>query len=242
MKQVKLKQIITDEVEPAILGLVHLQQLLDVAWAYEGGRHAAYVVLATWAALRPTETRVLDVSKIDLDEGWVKMSGKFAKTRSRRMVELMPNILLMLRDLRDRGLLNSEALNPTGRCWTSIRALAGLAGSRESIAEWCFVPQKDRWRSEHRAIELVAPCQRSELVDYVKDVLRHTGISHHLAWFNNEHLAAGWAGNSPAIIHKHYKGLVSTLEAQAFWTMLPTALKQAGKQVSPPEGGRVRRV
>ncbi len=240
VKKLKLKKIIADEAEPAVLSLAQLQQLLDVAWTYLGGRYAAYVVLATWAVLRPNETRVLDTARIDLDEGWVKMNGGAAKTRARRMVELMPNALLMLRELRDKGLLNSEALNPSGGDWSNIRALAGLAGGLNQAGEWCFLPREERTRKSHRAIELRAPCSREELVGYVKDVMRHTGISHHLAWFNNENLAAAWAGNSPAIIHKHYKGLVSTLEAQAFWTMLPTALKQAGKQALPPEGGRVR--
>jgi site-specific recombinase XerC len=242
VKKLKLKKIIADEAEPAVLSMGQLQQLLDVAWTYLGGRYAAYVVLATWAALRPNETRVLDISRIDLDEGWVKVNGETAKTRARRMVELLPNTLLMLRELRDKGLLNSEALKPSAMDWTNMRALAGLAGGRNLAAEWCFLPWEERTCKKHRAIELRAPCSREELADYVKDVMRHTGISHHLAWFNNENLAAAWAGNSPAIIHKHYKGLVSTLEAQTFWTMLPTALKQAGKQALPPEGGRMRNV
>jgi hypothetical protein len=170
------------------------------------------------------------------------MNGEAAKTRSRRMVELMPNILLMLRDLRDRGLLNSEALKPSTKDWTAMRALAGLAGCRTTVPDWCFLARDERLWSAHRAIDLRAPCSREELVQFVKDVLRHTGISHHLSWFNDENLTAAWAGNSPEIIHKHYKGLVTTLESQAFWTFLPAKLKEAGKQVSPPEGGRVRRV
>jgi site-specific recombinase XerC len=240
--KVKLKKALPTQEEPAVLALALLQQLLDVSWTYLGGRYAAYVVLTTWAALRPTETRVLDISRIDLDDEWIKMNGKAAKTRSRRMVELMPNILMMLRDLRDRGLLTSEALKPSNKDWTAMRALAGLAGCREKIPDWCFLPCEERLWSAHRAIELRAPCSKEELVDFVSDVLRHTGISHHLAWLIDENLTAAWAGNSPAIIHKHYKGLVTTLESQKFWTMLPTLLKMAGKHVSPPEGGRVRRV
>jgi hypothetical protein len=36
--KIKVKRIIADDVEPAILSLANLQQLLDVAWAYSGGR------------------------------------------------------------------------------------------------------------------------------------------------------------------------------------------------------------
>jgi site-specific recombinase XerC len=233
-KKVKLKEIVTDEEEPGILSLKLLQQLLDTAWAYKDGKYGAYVVLTTWLAMRPTETRSFDISELNLEEAWAKVNGEVAKTRARRVVEIMPNALVMLQELRQRSLLNNEALNPSLHDWTTIRALAGLCGSLDHLPDWCFLPpEKRRWK-DHRAINLMAPCSREELVEYVKDVLRHSGLSYHLAWFNDENRAASWGGNSPPIIHKHYKGLATTAEAEGFWTMLPTALKNAGMTVSPP--------
>ena len=238
--KVKVTQTLHTESEPAVLGLQQLQSLLDVSWAYLGGKHAAYVVLATWAAIRPNEVRCLDGSNLNLDEGWAKLSGAVAKTRRRRVVRLMPNALLMLQVLRDSGLLTPESLAPSPKDWTSIRALAGLAGSKDDVPDWCFLRSEERSRRVHRSIDLQAPCTREELAEFVKDVLRHTGISHHLAWFNDENLTAVWAGNSPAIIHKHYKGLVTIRESQGFWAMLPTVLKLAGKQAALPDDGRLR--
>ncbi len=66
-------------------------------------------------------------------------------------------------------------------------------------------------------------------------------LSHHLSWFDDENRTALWAGNSPRIIHKHYRGLVSSTDAESFWTMVPTALKQEGIAVKPPDGGEIRR-
>lgn len=43
---------------------------------------------------------------------------------------------------------------------------------------------------------------------WINDVLRHTAISYHLAKYQHEGKTASWAGNSPDIIQKHYKGLV----------------------------------
>ena len=49
------------------------------------------------------------------------------------------------------------------------------------------------------------------------DILRHTAISMHLAAHSNEGLTAAWAGNSPDIIQRHYKGLVRPADASDFW-------------------------
>jgi len=57
---------------------------------------------------------------------------------------------------------------------------------------------------------------------WTPDVLRHSGISYHLAQHQHEGQTATWAGNSPDIIMRHYRGLVRPAEAEAFW-MLTTA-------------------
>ena len=239
--KVKLKQVRNDEVEPAIFPLAQLQRLLDVIWAYADGLYAAYLVLATWAALRPTETSILAVDTIDFEEGWVRVSGAVAKTRSRRLVELMPNALLMLRVLRDKGVLQNKSPNISRDDWSNIRALAGLRSSQKATSKWCFLPCEERKRKVHRDLGFRAPGSLHELKPWVRDGLRHTGISHHLSWFHDENRTALWAGNSPNIIHKHYKGLVSSTEAQLFWTMLPTSLKEQGITVNPPDGGKIHR-
>jgi integrase len=53
------------------------------------------------------------------------------------------------------------------------------------------------------------------------DILRHTAISHHLTAHQHEGKTALWAGNSPTIIQKHYKGLVKRQDAEAFWNIIP---------------------
>jgi len=60
-----------------------------------------------------------------------------------------------------------------------------------------------------------------ELKPWVADVMRHSGISAHLAEHQHEGKTAAWAGNSPDIIQKHYKGLVKATEAKEFWQIIP---------------------
>ncbi len=60
------------------------------------------------------------------------------------------------------------------------------------------------------------------------DVLRHTFISMHVAKFKSMGEAAIEAGNSEAMIKKHYYNTVSAEDAAAFWTIAP-GVKAAGE-------------
>jgi hypothetical protein len=37
--------------------------------------------------------------------------------------------------------------------------------------------------------------------------------------------AASWAGNSPNVIHRHYKALVKEADAKEFWEITPANVK-----------------
>jgi len=51
--------------------------------------------------------------------------------------------------------------------------------------------------------------------------LRHAFCTYHFALHANENLTAAQAGNSPAMIHAHYKGLATKAEAEKWFTVLP---------------------
>jgi hypothetical protein len=53
------------------------------------------------------------------------------------------------------------------------------------------------------------------------DVLRHVFISMHVAKFRSMGDTALQAGNSEAIVKKHYLNLVTPEEADAFWRIVP---------------------
>jgi integrase len=54
-----------------------------------------------------------------------------------------------------------------------------------------------------------------------QDVLRHTFISMHVAKFRSLGDAALQAGNSEAMIRKHYLNMVSPADAEKFWAIVP---------------------
>ena len=53
--------------------------------------------------------------------------------------------------------------------------------------------------------------------------LRHSFCSFHFVFHANENLTATQAGNSPAMIHQHYKGLATRAEAEKWFAVAPKA-------------------
>lgn len=62
---------------------------------------------------------------------------------------------------------------------------------------------------------------RDKFLPKVPDTLRHTFISMHVAKFKSMGEAALEAGNSEAIIRKHYYNTVTAADAEAFWNIRP---------------------
>jgi integrase len=60
-----------------------------------------------------------------------------------------------------------------------------------------------------------------------KNGLRHSFCTYHYALHANENLTAAQAGNSPAMIHAHYKGLATKAEAEKWVNVLPSVVAQA---------------
>ena len=53
--------------------------------------------------------------------------------------------------------------------------------------------------------------------------LRHAFCTYHFALHSNENLTAAEAGNSPAMIHKHYKTPIPKSEAEKWFNVVPTS-------------------
>jgi hypothetical protein len=56
--------------------------------------------------------------------------------------------------------------------------------------------------------------------------LRHAFCTFHYALYSNENLTAAQAGNSPAMIHGHYKGLATKAEAEKWFNVMPDQSKK----------------
>lgn len=185
-----------DEHEPVILTLDQAKSLLRAALSYKQGVMIAYVTLGLFAGLRPAEIGRLRWNKIDLNGKLIAGNGLTAKRRRRRLVEISDNLLLWLLPAVGRSLVPKNFR----RDFDAIRRQAGFKGSLSKNAE-----------DENR-------------LPWPFDVLRHSAISHHFADTDNEGKTAKWAGQSPDVMHSHYKGLVSKADSKIFWSWTPTTI------------------
>ena len=74
-----------------------------------------------------------------------------------------------------------------------------------------------------------ALCQRAEVARKTNG-LRHAFCTYHFALHGNENLTAQQAGNSPAMIHAHYKGLATKKEAETWFATKPAKI---GRNIIP---------
>jgi integrase len=68
--------------------------------------------------------------------------------------------------------------------------------------------------------KFVALCEAAN-IKRKNNGLRHAFCTYHFAAHNNENLTAAQAGNSPAMIHAHYKGLATKADAEKWFNVNP---------------------
>jgi integrase len=189
-----------DSHEPSVLMLADCRKLLAAARDYKDGLLLPYVAVSLFAGLRPTELSRLTWDRVDLTEKTITLDGSMAKTRQRRIVKLPENAIAWLLPLAPQH----QEFVPAAfqRHFGRVKHAAGFNG-------------KDGGKDENG----------KKLRPWVQDYMRHTAISMYLARHKHEGEAATWAGNSPNVIHQHYKGLVKEADATAFWNLTPATVK-----------------
>jgi integrase len=202
-----------DEKEPEILNLEEVKALLRSAREYKNGAVLGFFVGQLFAGLRPSEALRLNWNSINLKAKTITVRGGAAKLRKRRVIDLDPVCVQWLKTIpAKRGKL--AGTNPA-RDAAAVRAIAG----------W---KPKDAYA--RRALLRVNPRIDEDTIDqreaYPKDGMRHTAISAKLVQTKNEKSTAYWAGNSPEVIHRDYKGLMDKYQAGAFWRLFPDTIDE----------------
>ena len=188
-----------DTHEPSILSLGDCRRLLAAARDYKDGLLLPYVTLSLFAGLRPTEVARLTWERVDLTEGTITLDGAMAKTRQRRIVTLSENAVAWLLPLSPKR--TKFTPGSFKRHFGRVKKAAGFNGKAGETEDG------------------------KKLRPWIQDYMRHTAVSMYLAKHKHEGEAATWAGNSPNVIHRHYKGLVKEADATEFRSLTPEAVK-----------------
>lgn len=190
-------------IDVGVLSCDDANELLEAARGVENGDLLAYTAICLFAGLRPdSEMKHLSWNSVNLEDAEIRVTK--GKTQIPRTVEMPTNLLQWLM-ICDR----SKPIYPTnfrGK-WAKVRIAAGFKGGNAKSKK-----QKEAEKG---------------LKPWVKDYTRHSAISYRVRQTGDINTTATWAGNSPAIIRKHYLGLVSGSDAEKFSSIEPLFQKLA---------------
>ena len=143
------------------------------------------IALCAFAGLRSAEAERIEWREVDLRGGFIHVGGDKAKTRSRRLVKILPNLCDWLATYAKRK----------GKVWSGTANT--IRRARAKTVERSGVAWKD-------------------------NALRHSFVSYRLADIQNAAQVSLEAGNSPGVVFKHYRELVTREAAQAWFGIRPS--------------------
>jgi len=164
--------------------------LLDAA----EGPMRAMVALGGLAGLRTAELLRLTWEDTRRVEGHIEITSGKAKTRQRRLVEIVPALAQWLAPYAEF----------TGKIW---------AGHEITWQQhFCKVCEQAEYETKPG---------HTVTVTRKPNGLRHAFCTYHLAAHGNENATALQAGNSPQMLFGHYRGLAKKKEAEAWFAVSP---------------------
>lgn len=202
-----------EDAPAGILSVVEARCLLSAIEEYSP-RIFATVLIQLFAGLRRSEACALDWSEVK--PAVIEVTAIKAKTRSRRVVAIQPNLEL----------------------W--------LAGERKAKGRVCPVGEdayNEGIRDAIKQHNKRAETERGSLtLEWKRNCLRHTCASMHLAHFSDEARTALQMGHAVDVLHRHYKGLVTPEEAALFWAITPATTEETNViPLKTPNQSRARK-
>jgi len=215
-----------------------------------------FLVLGAFAGIRHAEIQRLEWKDVRFDDGIIELGASKAKTASRRLVPILPNLKeWLLKFRKPAGLIVShrnvafelhliakranerrrtvwaETTGATGGQLKSAEDRAGDAAAKRKV--------KSKLRSQKGQVPPgaeTAEIEGWEPFAWKHNALRHSFISYRLATIQNTAQVALEAGNSPQMIFQHYRELVRSADAEKWFALTP-AVVEAARAVRESNGG-----
>ena len=123
-----------------------------------------------------------------------------------------------MRDHRP-SMSSTQAPTPTASQATVLGSIVPITGN---LAAWLEpLPRKGRVVPSGEILKESTALARALGIEWPRNVLRHSFISYRIAAVKSADQVALEAGNSPAIIFKHYHELTTESQADSWFSILP---------------------
>ena len=160
-----------------------------------------WLAIAAFAGLRSAELQRLDWSEVNLTERHIEVPALKSKTASRRLVPITPNL--------------SAWLTPFAKNNGQVTFFANVA---KQIG-WLVESVNDTGIDQNGKAE--TDPKGTPKFEWKRNGLRHSFISYRLAAIKDTAEVALEAGNSPTMIFRHYRKLVTESEANKWFAVIP---------------------
>lgn len=205
--------------EPAFFDAGRVERIFRILEAHPGAAESgvgAFLTLGFFAGVRSAEILRARWEDIDLEGAVVRIPHPKGHARGRRprLVELEPNAAAWLRLWRD---------------WTAAHlgsAAGPIVRDEHDVRNW-------------KALRL-APENLSWGNDAAHNAPRHTYATMHVAAFRDAAATALNLGHvrGTAILERHYRGLATRAEGEAYWKIRPSPRPPAPPEPLPGQGRR----
>jgi integrase len=206
-----------------------------------------FLTLGAFAGVRHAEIQRLEWKDIKFDDGSIEIQASKAKTASRRLVSIVPNLKEWLLKYRQpSGLvvtqrnasfelhLIAKRANQFRRAtWATAHGITdeqleqAEKQAREEAAKRKGKSKLHSQKGEVPPGAETAQIEGWEPFAWKHNALRHSFISYRLAAVPNTAQVALEAGNSPQMIFGHYRELVRAADAEKWFGITPEAVEAA---------------
>jgi len=203
-------------------------------------RMIPFLVLGAFAGIRHAEIQRLDWSDIHLDDGLVEIGASKAKTASRRIVPIVPNLRAWLMKFRQVSGPVVSFNNVAFELHLITKRVNEARRAAWALAKRIKLKPVERKKGKQVKPARIGGSQKGDAPPgaetakaegwnafaWKHNALRHSFISYRVADIQNVAQVALEAGNSPQMIFKHYRELVRPADAAKWFGIAPGGVEK----------------